>query len=905
MPSVPHAIEQSIVGVEELIGRKTRTLKMLQFRWLFILSMLMSILIAQTAIANNRRRISSKALKEKNETIQNVEKFLTEGEYAVDMEGYSKVIALLGMSGTGKSTIKKLYLREPNLMVIKAGTKSARFLFTDGGNQISLANETSKSKTLIPITTIDPSSGALFIDCPGFSDTRGVAEEIAASYMIKKVLDQAEQVKFIVVENHAGLINGGDRYTIRTFLRHLATFIPDVDRLRGSIGFIANKAEKSAASFEDEEDEVIEVLENFKDALLENSGDEKGGYLRSDEIAKMSKLIDIINAGDQGDNVVVVYRPNKEGSPWDIDYMNKSVNNLNDMIENKLQFADNRGIQYNYSLSAQGVALIKDDLIPIKSAEIERLVVTVLESFRQQLNQRIREKKIISEKTYVISALIKDVASQLQSASKYSDFLSEIATSSGFVVDADILQKIKKVEKLFLFFMQMARVSRELSTIIQDQNIISEKFLQPLNELQLYYNFMRKLEEGLQSFEAHLNRERFIGLVNVKTGINSMSDYENLIFNLSILKIAIADSKALVSINSISTEMFNELNALLKKNLDYEVVKQYDSYSKELTVKGKTVLLSEAAFHSQMYPEARNIKIFAWQTLFVDGNFQLTDANLAMVAPSIKVVVRTVIKSTASDSAVGKSGKSSGFVYISALKIDNPSRLSVISTGGRGGKGIAGEASSCHFPSIPQIYISSGASYGDITTRLAKYHYEILLDTNSESEDNSFIYYRSYYNKIIFKVTHPNAYSVIAATTGRPGGKGGYPGKVTLKTKSSSSSPVIVENQGESGVAGDPGFITPCFEKIPFLILHCEEKTEKNTFAKTKYHGFKCSTFSSGFEETANDVVPQYRTQNKGVAPAESSQPPETPSRQITAEYLNDSKSFEADYTVEFSKFIR
>lgn len=846
-------------------------------------------------------------------TLQNIENLLLEGESVVSLEGHKKVIAIIGMSGTGKSTFKKLYLKDPSLTVIAAGRRSKTFVFSDGGDKISAANDTSRSKTLIPVTATDTESGALLIDCPGFKDTRGVAEEIAANFMMKRVLDQAEQIKFLVIENNAGLVAGGDRYTIRTLLRHLARFLPNVDALQDSIGLISNKVVRSSdRTLQDEENAVMEALEDFQNGLMNAPTDESqaSSFLHPDEIAKMIKIIDIFLQDDEGGKIAVIMKPNKEGSPWDIDYMNECHDHFKDMIVNKLSFANNRGIEYHYSISAESIALIKDDLVPLKTIEMETLVSTLLTSFLQQIMKRIRAESSFNTKINLIINFVADVNLHQPSVFQYSDFILRIINSSDLNLTQEALKTLKNSEAILQFYLQIARIPPS-QFAVQVQNTLRSKLIVPLNEYQTYYQFLRKLEKELQyiDIDVHLNRDSFKRSVDLKTGINSVHDLERLILNLQTIKIEISNAKTLIVMNSITQEMYDELNSLLKDNLDYEVVETINKTTQAVTVQGKTVTLSEAFKLFQMHPNASSLKIFAWRTFFVDGNVDLVDANLVILAPYIKVVVPTRIKTLGSDGASYESGKNSGYVYISSLNIENPTRVSIVSQGGEGGKGRPGLDSTCSVPSFPSLnFPFEDAFYKNVYRILdtSEYFYTTLEDREWTTDHGHLLFGRTnYHHKLKIKVS--NFQSTTSATIGGPGYFGGHPGNVAIECKMSIVPVFLFKYLGRDGDQGDVGKIVHCNRKTPFTIIQCEGSEYRGHFTKHQGIRFRCHNAWSGYVENSNNIAPTTRESyhERSQWYAVLGDPPQAISTEkFITEYYLASKSVN-DVITEFVNYVK
>ncbi|KAJ1520309.1 hypothetical protein ONE63_004508 [Megalurothrips usitatus] len=99
------------------------------------------------------------------------------------------VVLLLGITGVGKTTLALvLSNQDSGLRVEWDGNK---YIFV--GSDIIGAGV--KSVTKIPRAMTDSRTGAHFLDCPGFEDTRSPCVEVTIAYFMKEVARQARRVK--------------------------------------------------------------------------------------------------------------------------------------------------------------------------------------------------------------------------------------------------------------------------------------------------------------------------------------------------------------------------------------------------------------------------------------------------------------------------------------------------------------------------------------------------------------------------------------------------------------------------------------------------------------------------------------------------------------------------------------
>ena len=124
----------------------------------------------------------------------------------------------------------------------------------------------SQSKTRYPAIFTPIGENYSYVDNPGFSETRGVGIEISNSFFREEVTKHVENLKFLILLTHAGIVDArGDpiRDTITSFSKLLGIFEDkDTKYLSKSIGIIVTRVDN-------EGDTDSEMKSYFKKKILE------------------------------------------------------------------------------------------------------------------------------------------------------------------------------------------------------------------------------------------------------------------------------------------------------------------------------------------------------------------------------------------------------------------------------------------------------------------------------------------------------------------------------------------------------------------------------------------------------------------------------------------------------------
>jgi energy-coupling factor transporter ATP-binding protein EcfA2 len=193
--------------------------------------------------------------------------FINDGKLKMSNPGSKKqAIMVLGLTGVGKSTLVN-YLNDIPLKCAKV----------NGVWRIDLENPNitlecgfkighKNSETIYPSACTPPGKLVSFIDNPGFQDNRGFEIEIANSFFREQIIENVEDLKFLILLNHGDVLDRRVQFfeNIKRFSDFLGIFNNnDTNVLRKfskSIGIIVSKVNNDGDSDLDVKHMLKELL---------------------------------------------------------------------------------------------------------------------------------------------------------------------------------------------------------------------------------------------------------------------------------------------------------------------------------------------------------------------------------------------------------------------------------------------------------------------------------------------------------------------------------------------------------------------------------------------------------------------------------------------------------------------
>lgn len=194
------------------------------------------------------------------DTLNTITKLIQEGRERINNQVQSGIL-LLGNTGSGKSTL--VHLLSGCQLQAKFDNEVGE-LVIDALQPIQdvIISHNKLSETRIPSKRV---IGDIVIwDCPGFSDTTGIVQEIANSFYIQRLFEYTQRLKFILVVPESALLNSRGSDFIDT-VNQLVRSFHNSSLVQNSVSLIITKAPsyKTAEHIRNSVERIITQNENI------------------------------------------------------------------------------------------------------------------------------------------------------------------------------------------------------------------------------------------------------------------------------------------------------------------------------------------------------------------------------------------------------------------------------------------------------------------------------------------------------------------------------------------------------------------------------------------------------------------------------------------------------------------
>lgn len=377
-----------------------------------------------------------------NVLLNSVLSLICDGEKQLPFPPGVEVVALIGRTGASKSTTVE----------ILAEVHQGHGLALNGQNIITEQNDTSstRSKTLIPVWFYNNRTNTLFLDCPGFEDTRGPEYDIAVAHFNRLLLSKTQQLKLILVEAYSNVVRGGERNALPTLLHHVTGLVRNIDKYRNSIALFASKADGSES-----DDQIFQNIATF---LRQSRAD-------PDRTAEEIKLMDILleqqPAGSYsriGSLRFIKDLRNDVNSAAVL----KNKNTLDEIMYNNLRFTQVQDGDFDYTISDSsilGIHQLADDITTGINANIAQLTRSIVLAYFPLLEVNMQEKTL-GKFIYAFSYLF-GVKQQLEKSENLDQFVEctipEMAVKLNVTFSPVTVTNIRDYKDYLTYFQEVSR----------------------------------------------------------------------------------------------------------------------------------------------------------------------------------------------------------------------------------------------------------------------------------------------------------------------------------------------------------------------------------------------------------------------------------------------------------------
>lgn len=255
-----------------------------------------------------------------NSSIEDALNFVNKLLNELNTTRVSNVILVIGNTGSGKSTLTHYLTGDSSKMFsIKPSNPNLpnyeiRDELDPDRDRITYATE---SRTLIPQMYTDENQ-IVWCDTPGFGDTRNKTVEIATMLSIKSVIENAANIKIVLVVAYDS-VSQSNRDDFDNLLSRSTELMQNIDHFRNSVSLIVSKAPPSYVIGRN----IIDMLEeNVKNSTVQFINEHRSFLnkkgLNDNKIKNKIQLIDALLANQSNDcpKISVFWRPDDVG-PFD------------------------------------------------------------------------------------------------------------------------------------------------------------------------------------------------------------------------------------------------------------------------------------------------------------------------------------------------------------------------------------------------------------------------------------------------------------------------------------------------------------------------------------------------------------------------------------------------------------
>lgn len=596
-----------------------------------------------------------------NESATRILSLLKAGEEKIDFKSHRDVVLILGNTGSGKTTFTQFIAGDNNRMVSREVRKyTGEFIISDFDNKIS-SNSTITSKTTFPELFIDPETKIVYIDNPGFNDSRNEAYDITAAYFIKKVFDSVQNVKIVLITSYPSVRKGVNRTDFLQLLEHVTVLLKDIDKYVDSIALVTTKVDNAFVMCKGVPELIPDyaIIENIADFVLEVRESLEQIYIsepkRLEDKAFYKNAIKLLNAlltkkDSHYSRLGIFRRPNEPGIISQIQLLQNDKKKIINMVRQNIRYLPSENAFIGYTISEKSRNVIRDLV-----AEVNNNIITDVAVINVNLINYFctLERDMLSHDFHTLRNHLKTASKALSnissieksvSATEFIKCMSKIFDTVGVQVSKSHLHDIINLNK-FLIFLQHISAKKYDSSVW--------KWIKELNPLVGYidnalkwYNFLVALHDQLSQYVVQKNKTSYhiptfdaIGDQTLRVeDLHDISTFLNAIGKNSVLETVYYDEIKQVRLDDVKLRFFSQiLQVTLNDNTVYESL--YGGQC--VRVIGEYILLSEVT-NNKAYKSCQLVQIFATHTAFVDGDLSKTD-EISILAPRWEIIgTRTI-----------------------------------------------------------------------------------------------------------------------------------------------------------------------------------------------------------------------------------------------------------------------
>lgn len=389
---------------------------------------------------------------------ENTLRFLENAEQQLNLTKNTDLILVVGNTGAGKSVLVHYVAGDySRIFVEKPSRRGQPLVIRDELDPVKEETSSTQSRTLIPEIITDEEK-YVWVDCPGFADTRNSTFEIASTFLIKTVIESAAKLKLVMVLDYNSLIRSGSRQDFDQLLTRTTQLIPNVPYFADSVNLVVSKVPSINEFGED-------ILDDDLKALATEFMEDHRAYLVKKGSSKLKiELIDALSKNSTDEyypKITAFWRPNKIGAFNTIPNLIKGRVNIRKSISKNSLYQNVKISDFGFPLTADALIEIHKiithadaDTLKILNV-VKNHLVTELQKQIESTENLVNRMKLIDLGLNITQPKYKnDEITANQLAEYYQEFISKFNVT---VIDVKLFDRVKVHQSNRQIFVSMVQ----------------------------------------------------------------------------------------------------------------------------------------------------------------------------------------------------------------------------------------------------------------------------------------------------------------------------------------------------------------------------------------------------------------------------------------------------------------
>lgn len=558
-----------------------------------------------------------------------------------------KIVLVMGNTGAGKTTLVS-FLTKATLNSKETTLESGEYMIVDNDKHLISGLSTTTSETTTPNMMVHLKSGTVYYDCPGFNDTRGVANDISVTYFTRELIRKVHSVKFVFTVSYPSVQNGtGDRRDFEEFAKHATTFIKNIEKYKDGVAMVVTKVENRRVERNGQfhlvdDDKIINSVAFF---LVQLRADLSKRITESDhEQDKYRKIITFINVllitndKHQYERIGILRLADRRGPMKDIPHLQTERRYIKKVIHDQLAYVQKEDFDFGYTISEQSKNRIHEimEAMQLRLTEDVEKIGNEIEQFYAQRESDIIDIHVLEKKMLQAYEQVAEI--KYEKLKLFEQQIKKTAKNLNINLTSESLRQFSHNIRL-VNFLQLVSNSG-LSNSFSIPNGLA-KLKSYLNDSQNWYNFLIVLHDDLSKYDVQKDIMEYVPRKQkLLRQCNALQT--NQVVNVKDIELKQlaqdihCDIYYTIQDIQLNSSKLKILALVLEQALDDSL--KITEISGKLVVKGYNVKIS--SIEKINLNTIKEVEVFALNNLFIDIDIKKPgqNAHISFVAPKWHII---------------------------------------------------------------------------------------------------------------------------------------------------------------------------------------------------------------------------------------------------------------------------